>query len=443
MKDLILKLSIDVPYTLPRNKKLNDISIEEIQGHLRDLRLNSLELRKELSWTTKLVVYESSANYDDLEQVKKNIKIKLKEFNKVYPYINDDLLNHILIKNELDNEKKLDLFKRVLKNELSEDEKKNNVELIKSWIVEIVTYNVMLGELRKPYDVKQEVFKYVCSKYKYLNVNKTILDSKLLDLGIEVKGNIDLFKRIMGKYKSRFKSLLNQQHKKEDKEQCVKEDENDLTESILGLFENMEEIEESEIKQQDVAEENLEQKGESKIDSKEIITNNNSECKEENANCNAVINSEEVYKNMTALAQCLGYELLDNNKVQVSKEYYEKLNSHKSEDEKIIKQLLSLEKGAILSQLYNTYKNLNKMSLDNIEAVMSNFFSALFDMGFEVNEDESKVGENITVNTKDLLKEFLFSKPISKDGNINGQVEYLSWNYQGKMIIPKIIKPIE
>ncbi|KGM99228.1 hypothetical protein Z969_10795 [Clostridium novyi A str. 4570] len=146
---------------------------------------------------------------------------------------------------------------------------------------------------------------------------------------------------------------------------------------------------------------------------------------------------------MMALAKSLGYELLDKTKMQISKEYYNKITSHKCEDEKIIKQLLSLEKGCVLSQLYNTYKNLNNISLDNIEAVMSNFFSTLFDMGFEVNEEEEEINKSITVNTKKLFKEFLFSKPVNKDGEINGQVKYLSWNYKGKMIMPKIVKPME
>lgn len=461
MKELILKLAIDVPHGFPWDRSLNHqnlkISKEEIIGYLREFDLNSFELRKELSWSIELEIYESGVNYSSLEDVKKNVKAKLQNFKRVYPYLNEELINHVLNKKSLNKEKNLDLFRRTLTNELTEKEKENQKELIKSWVIEIVSFNIMLGKYVKFDDIKEEVFKYLNSNFQYLNIEKEELNVILKKLGIGLGINIELFKSKMGKYKSRFEALIiknDKEHKKEHNIEVTKESKDDLTESILGLFENMEEIEESEVKQQEVVKEKLENnnlgelRNEIGSNSENRVKSNNgnniAEYKKEEKRCSKIVtNNDDIYNNMAALAQSLGYELLDNSKVQVSKDYYEKINSYKPNDEKIIKQLLSLDNGAVLSQLYNTYKNLNKIGLDNIEAVMSNFFSTLFSMGFEVNEDDSELGENVIVDTKNLFKEFLFSKPVNKDGEISGQVEYLSWKYKGKMIMPKIIKPGE
>lgn len=442
MKELILKLSIDEAHGFPwfRTLKNNNLKIskEEIVSTLRDLNLNSFELRKEISYIVALLVYESASNYSNLNDVKKNIKTKFKSFKRLYPYVSDELINHILNMRNLDEEEKIDLFQRTLKNNLSDQEKKNNNNLIEPWLIEIVSYNIMLGEVKNFEDIEEEVFNYLDSRYKYLNIERKKLDSSLKRLGIGLGKNIQVFKMIMKKYKPRFESLLIKKDTQEIKDE--------LTDSILGIIKEAEEKEEYETIKQNNKSEFKKDKStnlETDIKNREIPINNTDKQEKENTHFEKCNNNEEVYKNMMALAKSLGYELLDSTKMQISKQYYERINSHECEDEKIIKQLLSLEKGCVLSQLYNTYKNLNNTSLDNIEAVMSNFFSTLFDMGFEVNEDEVEIGESITVNTKKLFKEFLFSKPVNKDGEINGQVKCLSWNYKGKMIMPKIVKPME
>ena len=68
--------------------------------------------------------------------------------------------------------------------------------------------------------------------------------------------------------------------------------------------------------------------------------------------------------------------------------------------------LLNLKDGAVLSELYNTYKNIKNESMANIEAVLSNFFSTLSVYGLEVIETNENIGDDVTVNTKNILKEF-------------------------------------
>ena len=150
-----------------------------------------------------------------------------------------------------------------------------------------------------------------------------------------------------------------------------------------------------------------------------------------------------VYNKLAELTESLGYELLDENKIQVSREYFDNVSKTRRDEDKTIKQLLSLENGAILSELYNTYKNLYCTSLDNIEAVMANFFSKLFLLGYEVDEEDYTLGEKLIVNTEDLFKDFVFSKPVEKDGDVFAEVQYLSWKYKNKTIMPKVVTPLE
>lgn len=94
----------------------------------------------------------------------------------------------------------------------------------------------------------------------------------------------------------------------------------------------------------------------------------------------------------------------------------------------------------MLSELYNGYKSIDSISKENLEIILSNFFNALNNYGFEVMEN-NKVGDKIEVNTKNLLKEFIFTNPIDKDGQVFGEVEYLGWSYKEKQVVPMVIRP--
>ena len=79
--------------------------------------------------------------------------------------------------------------------------------------------------------------------------------------------------------------------------------------------------------------------------------------------------------------------------------------------------------------------------MDNLEITLSNFFNALNMYGIEVIEEGIKVGQDIKVDTKEVLKEFIFTSPVEVDGEVNGKVEYLGWSYNGKQIVPMVVRP--
>ncbi|KGM99229.1 hypothetical protein Z969_10800, partial [Clostridium novyi A str. 4570] len=167
-------------------------------------------------------------NYSDLNDIKKNIKTTFKSFKRLYSHVSGELINHMLTMKNLNKEENINLFQKTLKNTLSKDEKENNKKLIESWLTEIVAYNVMLEEFKTFEDIKEEVFNYLDSKYKYLNVERKKLEISLKNIGIGFNKNIYAFKATMKKYKPRFKALL----VKEDKEEISDE----LSDSILGIF---------------------------------------------------------------------------------------------------------------------------------------------------------------------------------------------------------------
>ena len=129
--------------------------------------------------------------------------------------------------------------------------------------------------------------------------------------------------------------------------------------------------------------------------------------------------------------------------ITLSKEKYNKLiESDKEREIKVLKELAHIRNGAVLSELYNAYKNINNISKENLEIILANLFNALNQYGFEAIEGRKLVGENITVNTKDVLKEFIFTNPVNKDGLVEGKIEYLGWSYNGKQVVPMVIKPL-
>ncbi|NGU53756.1 hypothetical protein G6Z29_10885 [Clostridium perfringens] len=48
----------------------------------------------------------------------------------------------------------------------------------------------------------------------------------------------------------------------------------------------------------------------------------------------------------------------------------------------------------------------------------------------------------MTLDTKDLLSDFILTDSIDKKGLIEGNIKYLSWMYKGKKVTPMVIKPL-
>ena len=48
----------------------------------------------------------------------------------------------------------------------------------------------------------------------------------------------------------------------------------------------------------------------------------------------------------------------------------------------------------------------------------------------------------MSLDTKDLLSDFVLTNPINEKGIIEGQIKYLSWMYKGKKVTPMVVKPL-
>ena len=142
------------------------------------------------------------------------------------------------------------------------------------------------------------------------------------------------------------------------------------------------------------------------------------------------IKENETEIHLKGLAKSLGYKLV-------------KLDGDFEEDSEIglLKDLAAYKKGAILSELYNAYIDFNNVSNENLEAIINNFFTSLKLQGFEV-DDTKGVGDKVSLDTKDLLSDFVLTNPINEKGIIEGQIKYLSWMYKGKKVTPMVVKPL-
>ena len=142
------------------------------------------------------------------------------------------------------------------------------------------------------------------------------------------------------------------------------------------------------------------------------------------------IKENEIEIHLKGLAKSLGYKLV-------------KLDGDFEEDSEIglLKDLAAYKKGAILSELYNAYIDFNNVSKENLEAIINNFFTSLKLQGFEV-DDTKGVGDKVSLDTKDLLSDFVLTNPINEKGIIEGQIKYLSWMYKGKKVTPMVVKPL-
>ncbi|MGL4874065.1 MAG: hypothetical protein ACRC30_05380 [Clostridium sp.] len=139
------------------------------------------------------------------------------------------------------------------------------------------------------------------------------------------------------------------------------------------------------------------------------------------------------------LAKKLNYKLCKESDVIVSKEKYESLTESKEEEGiKVLKELAKLNNGASLSELYNIYEDINNVSIGNIEATLTSFFTNLSLLGFEPIK-EGKIGDSIKVNKNEILKRYIFEERVKDLNNAEGKIKYYGWKYKEKRVLATIL----
>lgn len=408
MKNKILELALLQPNAYPWEKAKLDIDIKTLFKILKDFKLEDKLKRRKLNKLIRIAVLEKSKGFYEKEEIAKEV---IKKYQGIID-LNEEIVGKFQWGLNLDNNNGLKAYNDFLNNNLKEFEE--NIGKNFFWLVDIIAFK---------YCSENEItLEELINEIKHItqSVSSTINYEKYLKLALTKRGYVN---------DGALKNL------KDDIKECTKEIKGIFEESNTNKKGNTNKKIEFDISGND---------DEFNIDSiVDIVLNEPTaldfiEEKQESVDIKNEINKEEKIE----IKQEEAKNEIDNQEITITKSKYQKPISSDNEREiKIIKDLAHLNNGAVLSELYNCYKNIDKISMDNLEITLSNFFNALNMYGIEVIEEGIKVGQDIKVDTKEVLKEFIFTSPVEVDGEVNGKVEYLGWSYNGKQIVPMVVRP--
>ncbi|MGL5617194.1 MAG: hypothetical protein ACRDD2_13370 [Sarcina sp.] len=430
MNNKIITIALAVPQAFPWKRDLYNIEENKISNILEEFDINTEDKRRIVGWKISNAIFKNLLSSEDNVEL---IDKVLKELSGK-KYAIKEVIESFVRRKRFYNKQEIETFKRILTGKSTIIENKRNRENIILWLIELVTFNIVIEKsIVEKEEVTEEIFRVVNEYFKELNIDKKRIIEMQQKLALLKKSNINLILKNFNKEDNVYKMFLSNFEKSEK----IVNEKFEAKEDLLAdsLFSILNEFEESPLENNLMVAKNIDEKIKKKF-VREKVKNEKEQVeeskikKEKNHKLEKNINSNKnnVEKNLKALAESLGYSIV---KEEILKE-----------DEKIeiLKEMASLKKGAVLSELYNAYTNIEEMSKDNLEAILSNFFTTLKLQGFEV-DNRNEVGEEIIVDTKNLLSEFLFSKAINVNGRVEGNIKYLGWNYKGKRVVPMIIKP--
>lgn len=426
MKDKLIRVALGVPQAYPWEREKMDIEKEEIDRLLKELNIDTFEKRRIAAWNIDRLIYLESTNSKSKEEIKTKILQTLRDEK----YISEPAIDYILRGRRLNDETQIATYKNFVKNNMTIKEKQDNKNNIIIWLIDLLIFNEIEKNNKLDTDAVIKLAKEILDKHFHeLEYTEKNIIGCLKRRGLLSKENIELFNKEFLKKCDGFSELLSKfltlKQNESDNESTEK-----LTDSILDfLLNDMDSFEETEddnnkkCSKEKVKVNNIKEKP------AEINTNLEKD-KMQNKIDKPKTNEDLVEKNLKALCQSLGYKLIKDNDKKIEED----------NDLGMLKELALLKNRAVLSQLYNIYTNINNISLENIEAGLSDFFETLKLQGLEVDDTRS-VGDEIEVNTDDILKKYVFSEATDKRGTVVGKIEYLQWNYKGKSVAPMIIKP--
>lgn len=432
MKEKVIDLAIVLPHVYPWDEHDLDENKEEIDKILKECDIDTLEKRRVAGWNINRLIYLSTTNSRTKEEIKAKIIKELKDEK----YTNEYTINEILKARRINDDSEIITYKNFIKNNMTIRQKQDNKKNILIWLVDLVIF----------YEIEKNKS---LNKDAVIKLSKEMLDKNFYELkytegnvigclkrrGLLNKENIDLINKEFLNKCNGFSELVSKFMSSEqngngsDNESTEK-----VTDSILDLllddmdgFQMIEECDSKKNLKEKVEVANIKEKS---IEVKNNLQKDKIQNKSDSPKANEdLVEKHLVEKNLKVFCQSLGYKLIKDT------------DKRDEEDNLgILKELALLKNGAVLSQLYNIYTNINNITIENIEAGLADFFETLKLQGLEV-DDTKNVGEEIEVNTDDVLKKYVFSEATEKRGTITGKIEYLQWNYKGKSVVPMIIKP--
>lgn len=419
MKSKIIKAAVGLPHAFPWKRENLGIEDETLKEKLKEYGLDTLTKRRVAGWKINYTIFKNILIVNNKNELLNSV-ISSMENEK---YLDEELVSETLRRKRFDNEKEIALFKSFIKDTMSIDEKHKNNKNIITWLVELVTFKRAMDSTVSQDEINDEVVEIANKYFNEISVSKEIVRDSQHRQGLNRVENITLINKVFKNEVNVYSELLSKYIKENDREKDVNA--STFEDSLFDILNDID----------DNTNVNLEDINSSRNEVvevapiiepiKEII-----EKRQEVKATNILVNVE-VEKNLKALSRSLGYEVIKINDYTLGDE---------NKEIEMLKELASLKKGAVLSELYNACTNIENISKENLEAVLTNFFTALKIQGFDVDE-ENKVGDTIKVDTKDVLKEFVFSHPTEVKGQVEGTIDFLSWNYKGEKVTPMVIKP--
>lgn len=443
MKERILELAILSPNRYPWQKANLEMNRKEIDCILKELGLLSKYERVKLNKLIKFIILKESKDCNNSEEVIKKVKLALSKDIE----LNADIIGEIQKRMNLNSKENIDIYNSFLNGELDTDGFKNNLQSSLSWLVEVFAIYFAIKEELTIEDLNNKLCEFINKLFSDQDYSKEIKGRLYLN-GYIHEGSLTNLKKYLSDYKEEISMLFNLIENEEVNDKTEAKDiiesekkskekgkgngltlegtskkDRDISRSIINMFLN-----------KPTALDVVDYTSNKKVD----VKNNTSKSLLEEPKNEDIekVKEEKVIKKDISIVD-------SEELITLSKEKYNKLiESDKEREIKVLKELAHIRNGAVLSELYNAYKNINNISKENLEIILANLFNALNQYGFEAIEGRKLVGENITVNTKDVLKEFIFTNPVNKDGLVEGKIEYLGWSYNGKQVVPMVIKPL-
>lgn len=429
MKDKVIELAILQPYAYPWDKSELGLTHDEIYTILESVNLENEPNRRIAGYELDVISYlnaEKASNYDDL-------KAKITEKLCERAYISEILIDRILHKKYLANNNELTIYKRFINNNLTIEEKKNYVDNIELWLVDLVYYynTGKVGE-HDTEVMRDEIFRIIKENYQEIKRRPFFIDKLRKSKALNRSYILDIVHIGVAKYNLELEMLLKKYLKESNKN-----NNSEVNTFEDDLFDIINEIPTFDLNEEDTIASDLVESVQKEVETVNVqVKDTNIECNKKEVvletQKTTTPKNNETELHLKGLAKSLGYKLIKCE------------DSFVEEDTEIsiLKELASFKKGAILSELYNAHINFDNISKENLEAIINNFFTSLKLLGFEVDETNT-IGEKVKLDTKNLLSEFIMTSSIDEKGLIDAEVKYLPWMYNGKRVTPMVVNPIK
>lgn len=431
LEEKVLKMVLMHPnsYTWERTSRMEKINIDrvEIENILKKYDINTLKNRRIIIWDLERIIYVEAKNVNSFEELIKNVKEKFIKEIPEFP-INNLIIEAMIKRKALNSDENIELYKKVINNSISESEVEKYKTNILYWCIDLLAYYVII---KSPKNLTTNALHEIIEKkleiiFGQKKNSEDIVFKRLKKIGFSVAEVRNSFKENFCRYRKDYENLLsifnNNETKKERCTENKSKKEKNKDNQYLEVTENIIDMINSLVPEENKKENKKPQKNKKKSTKMpEIAELDGLKELEDKAK------EKEKLKEMAKELNCviLDKEIIDDGEII------------------LLRKLLTTENGAVLSELYNFYKNIDNVDKENAKAILGSFFAVLFSCGLDVETFVGNIGDEIEVDTKDILTKFKFSKPVDKEGKVKGKIKHYGFKYKGIRIMPMVIEPEE